>query len=348
MTSHAAFGYLAARYGLHQIAITGIDPESEPSARKLASLAQLVRSLHIDTVFFERLVSPQLAETVAREAGVHTAVLDPIEGLTPSEADAGATYLSLMRQNLGGAPAGARMPVALELEDVDFAYTPGNPVLTGVDLRVESGEFVAIAGPNGGGKTTLLRLALGLERPTRGEVRLFGEPARSVRRPPRGSATSRSARTSACTRPRPCARWSRRAARRCARSGGCAARTARRPTRRSSASGSTHLASRPRARASPAGSSSARSSRRRWPRGRRCSCSTSRPPASTSRRRKRSRALLDRLHSELGVTILYVSHEFGAVEHFVHRLVLVRERIVFDGAPNELPGMWHDPSHAHA
>ena len=59
-------------------------------------------------------------------------------------------------------------------------------------------------------------------------------------------------------------------------------------------------------------------------------------------------ALLDRLHSELAVTILYVSHEFGAVEHFVHRLVLVRERIVFDGAPNELPGMWHDPSHAHA
>ena len=100
VTSHAAFGYLAARYGLHQIAITGIDPESEPSARKLASLAQLVRSLHIDTVFFERLVSPRLAETVAREAGVHTAVLDPIEGLTPSEADAGATYLSLMRQNL--------------------------------------------------------------------------------------------------------------------------------------------------------------------------------------------------------------------------------------------------------
>ena len=59
-------------------------------------------------------------------------------------------------------------------------------------------------------------------------------------------------------------------------------------------------------------------------------------------------ALLDRLHSELGVTILYVSHEFGAVEHFVRRLVLVRERIVFDGAPSDLPGVWHDPSHTHA
>jgi zinc transport system ATP-binding protein len=58
-------------------------------------------------------------------------------------------------------------------------------------------------------------------------------------------------------------------------------------------------------------------------------------------------ALLDRLHSELGVTILYVSHEFGAVERFVQRLVLVRRSIVFDGPPRELPGVWHDPSHVH-
>jgi zinc transport system ATP-binding protein len=58
-------------------------------------------------------------------------------------------------------------------------------------------------------------------------------------------------------------------------------------------------------------------------------------------------ALLDRLHSELGVTILYVSHEFGAVERFVQRVVLVRRSIVFDGPPRELPGLWHDPSHAH-
>jgi ABC-type Mn2+/Zn2+ transport system ATPase subunit len=59
-------------------------------------------------------------------------------------------------------------------------------------------------------------------------------------------------------------------------------------------------------------------------------------------------ALLARLHGELGVTILYVSHEFGAVEHHVGRLVLVRGGIVFDGRPAELPGVWHDPSHTHA
>jgi ABC-type Mn2+/Zn2+ transport system ATPase subunit len=59
-------------------------------------------------------------------------------------------------------------------------------------------------------------------------------------------------------------------------------------------------------------------------------------------------ALLERLHKMLEVTILYVSHEFGAVERFVDRLVLVRGGIVFDGPPAELPDLWHDPSHAHA
>ena len=71
------------------------------------------------------------------------------------------------------------MPLAVEFDGVDFAYGQGPAVLTGVDLRVAEGEFVAIAGPNGGGKTTLLRLALGLERPTRGAVLLFGETART-------------------------------------------------------------------------------------------------------------------------------------------------------------------------
>ena len=95
VTSHAAFGYLAARYGLHQIAITGVDPESEPSARALSRLATLVEREHIRTVFFERLVSPRLAETLARESGARTALLDPIES-----APRGETYLTLMRENL--------------------------------------------------------------------------------------------------------------------------------------------------------------------------------------------------------------------------------------------------------
>jgi zinc transport system substrate-binding protein len=100
VTSHAAFGYLAARYGLQEVAITGLTPESEPSPRNLADVIQVVRRTHATTVFFETLVSPRLADTVAREVGAGTAVLDPIEGLTPAEQTAGDDYLTLMRRNL--------------------------------------------------------------------------------------------------------------------------------------------------------------------------------------------------------------------------------------------------------
>jgi zinc transport system substrate-binding protein len=100
VTSHAAFGYLAQRYGLQQIAITGLTPESEPSPKQLADVVRIVKQTHATTVFFETLLSPRLADTVAREVGAKTAVLDPIEGLTPTEQKAGDDYLSLMRQNL--------------------------------------------------------------------------------------------------------------------------------------------------------------------------------------------------------------------------------------------------------
>ena len=100
VTSHAAFGYLAARYGLQQVAITGLTPESEPSPKQLVHAIELVRRTHATTVFFETLVSPRLADTVAREVGARTAVLDPIEGLTPAEEQRGESYFSLMRRNL--------------------------------------------------------------------------------------------------------------------------------------------------------------------------------------------------------------------------------------------------------
>ena len=95
VTSHSAFGYLAERYGLRQVAITGITPESEPSPRRVADVIRTVRRTHATTVFFERLLSPRLAKTVARNAGAGTAVLDPIEA-----EEHGQTYLTLMRRNL--------------------------------------------------------------------------------------------------------------------------------------------------------------------------------------------------------------------------------------------------------
>jgi zinc transport system substrate-binding protein len=100
VTSHAAFGYLAERYDLEQISISGLSPEAEPTARDLEWLIEEVREHDATTVFFETLVSPRLAATVAREAGAETAVLNPIEGLTADEQAAGADYFSLMRDNL--------------------------------------------------------------------------------------------------------------------------------------------------------------------------------------------------------------------------------------------------------
>jgi zinc transport system substrate-binding protein len=100
VTAHEAFGYLAARYGLTQEAIAGLEPESEPTPQRLADLAGRVRAGGTTTIFYETLVSPKVAESLAREAGVRTAVLDPIEGLTDADAKAGRTYISAMKENL--------------------------------------------------------------------------------------------------------------------------------------------------------------------------------------------------------------------------------------------------------
>jgi zinc transport system substrate-binding protein len=100
VTSHEAFAYLARRYGLRQIAITGVSPEAEPTPRDLQRVVRRVRDTGATTIFFETLLSPRIAETVARETGARTAVLNPIEGLTPSEARRGEDYFSLMRANL--------------------------------------------------------------------------------------------------------------------------------------------------------------------------------------------------------------------------------------------------------
>jgi zinc transport system substrate-binding protein len=100
VTSHGAFGYLAARYGLRQVPLLGLAPETEPTPRELARLVRSVRESGATTVFTERLASPALADTISRETGVVTAVLDPLEGLTSSERDAGADYFDVMGENL--------------------------------------------------------------------------------------------------------------------------------------------------------------------------------------------------------------------------------------------------------
>jgi zinc transport system substrate-binding protein len=100
VTNHAAFGYLADAYDLTQVAISGVSPEAEPDPARLAELRDLVEREGITTIFTEELAPPEVAEALAAEAGVRTAVLNPLEGLTPEELDAGEDYVSVMRENL--------------------------------------------------------------------------------------------------------------------------------------------------------------------------------------------------------------------------------------------------------
>ncbi|HVM17417.1 MAG TPA: metal ABC transporter ATP-binding protein [Gaiellaceae bacterium] len=239
------------------------------------------------------------------------------------------------------------MTPAIELDGVSFAYGGGPPVLRGVDLRVERGEFVAVAGPNGGGKTTLLRVILGLERPAEGRALLFGEPAHAFsRRSTLGYLAQRAQLgTDAPATVREVVAAGRLA------SGGLLG-----PLRRRDRAivddalarvGLAELASRPLRTLS--GGQQQRAFIAKALAAEPSLLVLDEPTTGVDAEAQEAlAALLDRLHRELQVTVVYVSHEFGAVERFVERLVLVRGEIVFDGPPSALPEVWHDPSHAHA
>jgi len=230
------------------------------------------------------------------------------------------------------------MPVALRLDHVSFAYDHGALVLRDVDLTVKRGEFVAIAGPNGGGKTTLLRLVLGLEQPTAGRIDVALQrkgylPQRAqtaIDAPLTVRELVGAGRVARSRLLGPLGRGDREAVREAIERVGLSAQADRRLTTLS-------------------GGQQQRAFIAKALAGDPELLALDEPTTGVDVEAQEAVAvLLQRLGEELGMTILYVSHEFGAVEHFVERIVLVRERIVFDGAPSALPGIWHDPSHVHA
>ena len=100
VVAHAAFGYLTDRYGLKQIAISGLTPQEEPSSAKMAEITELVNEHGIKYIFYETLTSPKLAQVLAEETGASTAVLNPIEGVAREDMDSGKDYISIMEENL--------------------------------------------------------------------------------------------------------------------------------------------------------------------------------------------------------------------------------------------------------
>jgi zinc transport system ATP-binding protein len=239
------------------------------------------------------------------------------------------------------------MPLAVELGELGFGYDGGPRVLDDVNLSVAEGEFVAIAGPNGGGKTTLLRLILGLERPDTGTALLYGEPAHRFSR--RASLGYLAQRTrlgiDAPVTVREVVSAGRLAA------GGLLGPLRKREraivAQAIADVGLTGQADAQIAKLS--GGEQQRAFVAKALAGEPSLLVLDEPTAGVDTGAQEALgALLHELHAERRVTILYVSHEFGAVESFVERLVLVRGGIMFDGRPSDLPDVWHDPSHSHA
>jgi zinc transport system ATP-binding protein len=238
------------------------------------------------------------------------------------------------------------MQLAVSLRDLSFSYPGGPPVLWDVDLDVPVGQFVGIAGPNGGGKTTLVRLALGLERPTTGEALLFGQPANrfedrvrlgylaqrallGIEAPVTVHELVSAGRVPRRGLVRPFGAADRAAVHEAIERVGLLERTGT-PIHR--------LSGGQRQRAHIAKALA----------GEPDLIVLDEPTTGVDVEAQGAFAeLLEELHVELGATILYVSHEFGAVERFVERLVLVSGGVLFDGPPTALPGHWHDPSHVH-
>jgi zinc transport system substrate-binding protein len=100
ITQHAAFGYLAREYGLTQVPIAGLSPEQEPSAADMAHIVDFAKKNNVKTIFFETLASSNVADTISKEIGAKSAVLNPLEGLTKDDIANNLDYLAIMRQNL--------------------------------------------------------------------------------------------------------------------------------------------------------------------------------------------------------------------------------------------------------
>ena len=100
VVAHQAFGYICDAYGLNQVAIEGLTADSEPTPARMAEIVKFAKENDVNYIFFEELVSPKVAEAVAREVGAKTEVLNPLEGLEEDDIKAGKEYFTVMRDNL--------------------------------------------------------------------------------------------------------------------------------------------------------------------------------------------------------------------------------------------------------
>jgi zinc transport system ATP-binding protein len=237
--------------------------------------------------------------------------------------------------------------LAIELEAVSFGYVPRHPVLEDVTLGIAQGEFVAVAGPNGGGKTTLLRLIVGLVRPQHGSIRVFGEP---VERLSHRSSIGYLPQRAQLGIDAPVSVREVVSAGRVSHGRLLGPLRAADRAAVAAAIERVGLSSRADAPLSTlSGGQQQRAFIAKALAGEPRLLILDEPTAGVDADAQESlAALLAELHRDLHVTVLYISHEFGAIEDVAERLLLVRGGITFDGKPADLPELWHDPSHSHA
>lgn len=100
VTNHNAFNYLAKDYGLESLSISGLSPEAEPTTKELADLSQTIKANNIKYVLTESIASPKLAQTLAKEIGITTLEMNPLEGISQDEINSGKNYITVMESNL--------------------------------------------------------------------------------------------------------------------------------------------------------------------------------------------------------------------------------------------------------
>ena len=105
VVSHEAFGYLCDAYGLNQVGIEGISPDSEPDPARMAQIQDFVTEHQVKVIFSEELVSPKVAQAIADATGARVETLSPLEGLTDEQLTAGEDYFSVMEQSLASLKA---------------------------------------------------------------------------------------------------------------------------------------------------------------------------------------------------------------------------------------------------
>ena len=176
---HSAFAYLAKRYNLQYIAVYNVFADAEPSPQKIFTLIEQIKNEKVPYVYYEDMINPRLAQTIARETGAGLLKLNNGHDIRKKDLDKGESFISIMENNLTNLEERNEMPEEIiRVDDLTFCYN-GTEVISDISLSVRKGDYLGIAGSNGSGKSTLIKNILGILQPLKGTINIFGQPLSS-------------------------------------------------------------------------------------------------------------------------------------------------------------------------